>query len=170
MTRQELEQTIIQFMDTYTTVTLACCSEDVPWAAAVYYARQGWDLIFFSSPQSRHSEIFARNPRASGTIHGEYTRWQDIKGLQLEGRVEPIASTWALAKATATYLRRYPFVRQFLSEPRSVSAEVATKIAKVALYLFRLQSIRYVNNEAGFGNRWKLEIRDGRPFGEAVLD
>ncbi|MBM3302676.1 MAG: hypothetical protein FJY85_22335 [Deltaproteobacteria bacterium] len=88
----------------------------------------------------------------------------------MEGRVESIDSSWALAKAIATYLRRYPFVRQFFSDPGSISAELATKMAKVALYVFRPESIRYVNNEAGFGNRWKLEIKDGRAVGEPVKD
>jgi len=170
MTRDELEKIIIEFMDRNTTITLACCQQDEPWAAAVYYARQGLDLVFFSSPSSRHSQAFGRNPRAAGAIHGEYSRWEDIKGLQMEGRVESIDSSWALAKAIATYLRRYPFVRQFFSDPGSISAELATKMAKVALYVFRPESIRYVNNEAGFGNRWKLEIKDGRAVGEPVKD
>lgn len=153
-------------MDDLTTMTLATCRQEMPWAAAVYYARQGFDLIFFSSPGSRHSEILAANPRAAATIHGEYSRWQDIKGLQMEGIVEPITSTWALARATATYLKKYPFVREFLSDPVSVSTQVATKMTKVALYIFRPERIFYLSNEEGFGNRWTLEIRDGKSVGE----
>jgi uncharacterized protein YhbP (UPF0306 family) len=168
MTRNELEQIVISFMDGLTTMTLAMSYRDEPWAAAVYYARQGFDLIFFSSPGSRHSEVLAKNPRAAATIHGEYSTWQEIKGLQMEGMVEPITSKWALARSTAIYIKRYSFVRQFLSDPRSVSTEVATKMTKVALYIFRPHSILYINNEKGFGNRWKLEIKDGKPVGEPV--
>ncbi|MDQ7783744.1 MAG: pyridoxamine 5'-phosphate oxidase family protein [Desulfomonilaceae bacterium] len=166
MTKTRFEQTAMSFMDGLTTMTLATCSQGIPWAAAVYYARQGLDLIFFSSPASRHSEILSTNPRAAATIHGEYDRWQDIKGLQMEGTVEQIRSTWALARATAAYLKRYPFVRQFLADPGSVSTLAAAKMTKAALYIFRPERIFYLSNEEGFGNRWKLEIRDGKSVGD----
>jgi uncharacterized protein YhbP (UPF0306 family) len=170
MTREELEKTVVEFMDSNTTITLSCSLDDRPWAAAVYYARRGFDLVFFSSPQSRHSQVFARNPRAAGTIHGEYGRWEDIRGLQIEGTVEPISSALGIARATAIYLKRYPFVSQFFSDPGAISAALASKVARVALYVLRCQSIRYVNNAEGFGRRWKLEIRDGRPVGDPVKD
>ena len=170
MNREELERMIRDIMDRNTTVTLACSLNDAPWAAAVYYARQGFDLIFFSSPRSRHAQAFAKNPGAAGAIHGQYDRWQDIEGLQLEGTVEHISSAVKLAKATAVYLRRYPFVRQFFSDPASISAAIASKVTGVALYIFRPRSIRYVSNEAGFGNRWRLDIEDGRPVGQPVKE
>lgn len=170
MTREELEKAIIDLMDSNTTITLSCCLDDWPWAAAVYYARRGFDLIFFSSPQSRHSQIFARNPRTAGTIHGEYSRWEDIKGLQIEGTVEPISSALDVAGATATYLKKYPFVSRLFTDTDGMSAVLASKVARVALYVLRCQSIRYVNNSEGFGSRWKLVIKDGRPIGNPVKD
>jgi len=169
MTREELEEIVIRFMDSFTTMTLACCVEKTPWTAAVYYARQGFDLIFFSSPRSRHSLAFAANPAAAAAIHGDYRLWQEIKGLQMQGRVEPITSPLALAKATTTYLKKYPFVREFLSDPAAISPTVLKKMAKVSLYVFRPDSIGYVNNEAGFGTRWKLDIEDGAVVGDPVL-
>lgn len=159
MTRNELESIVTGFMDSFTTLTLACSFEDKPWAAAVYYARQGLDLVFFSSPLSRHSKVFAENDRAAGTIHGDYTGWKEIKGLQMEGRVESVSGTVRRAGALAAYLKRYPFVSEFFSGPLS------TKIAKVQLYVFRPEVIHYVNNEEGFGKRWKVDVKDGRAVG-----
>jgi len=62
MTREELERIVIHYMDSFTTMTLACCTEERPWAADVFYVRQGFDLIFFSSPSSRHSLVFSATP------------------------------------------------------------------------------------------------------------
>ncbi|MFH1113149.1 MAG: pyridoxamine 5'-phosphate oxidase family protein [Pseudomonadota bacterium] len=166
MTKDQFEQTVIPFMDGITTMTLAICRQEMPWAAAVYYARQGFDLIFFSSPGSRHCEILATNPRAAATIHGEYSRWQDIRGLQTEGTIGRITSAWAQARAAAVYIKRYPFVRTFLSDPGSISAQTAAKMTKVSLYIFRPERIFYLSNADGFGNRWKLEIRDGKSVGD----
>ncbi len=168
MTRDELSKTVTDFMDRFTTMTLACSHEAKPWTAAVYYARQGFDLVFFSSPNSLHSTIFADNPLAAASIYGDYKLWKDIKGLQLEGRVEKITGARALASATSTYLKRHPFVKEFLSDPAAISSEVAGKMSKIAMYAFRPESIFYVNNEAGFGNRWKLEIKKGRVVSDPI--
>jgi len=168
MTREELEDTVIKYMDSFTTMTLACCHNDTPWAAPVYYARQGFDLIFFSSSDSRHSTNLAANPGASAAIYGEYRRWQEIKGLQMEGIVEPVTGTLAKAKAMAIYLKRYPFVKEFFSDPGALSSQVVSKMTRVSLYVFRPRSIRYLDNQGGFGNRWELRIDGGLAVGEPV--
>jgi uncharacterized protein len=165
MTLHELEAIVTQYMDSFTTVTLACSVRDEPWAAAVYYARQGLDLIFFSSSSSRHSVMFSENPRAAATIHGDYRGWKEIKGLQMEGRVERITATAQYARALACYLKRYPFVSEFFSNPLFLGAGVAMKMSKVHLYVFRPNAILYVNNEQGFGKRWKLGVEGGRAVG-----
>lgn len=169
MTRHQLETTVIQFMDSFTTMTLACTLNDQPWASAVYYARQGFDLVFFSSPKSRHCEVYDQNPRAAAAIHGDYKGWKEIRGLQLEGTVSRMTSTLSLAKATATYLRRYPFVKEFLGSPYLLSHEIVDKISRVALYMFCPTSIHYLDNSQGFGMRWKLEIQDGQAVREPIL-
>lgn len=169
MTKEELETTMVRFMDSFTTMTLACSLDDEPWAAPVYYARQGFDLVFFSSPRSRHCSVYEKNPKAGASIHANSEGWRDIKGLQMEGTVQTVSSALALAKATATFVRRYPFVREFLGGSPGLAQEIADKMTRVGLYVFRPSSIRYLDNAAGFGTRWKLEIRDGRAIGAPVL-
>jgi uncharacterized protein YhbP (UPF0306 family) len=170
MTREKLERIVVQYMDSMTTMTLAGSMDEKPWAAAVYYARRVFDLIFFSSPSSRHSMIFGHNPRAAATIHGDYKGWQEIKGLQMEGEIKLISGATARAKALATYLKRYPFVREFLSDSAGVSLSMAKKVAGVELYNFRPERIFYMDNSYGFGNRWKLEIRNGQIAGDPVKE
>ena len=146
MTKDQLEKTVISLMDEVTTMTLATCKAESPWAAAVYYARQGFDLVFFSSPRSRHCEILANNPRAAATIHGAYSKWQDIKGLQMRGEtylVEPGAE-WD--SAWKHYQDKFLFVR-------SMKAVVAQN----RLYVFIPNWIRLMDNSQGFG--YKKEWR-----------
>jgi uncharacterized protein YhbP (UPF0306 family) len=161
MTREELGSIVIQFMDGLTTMTLACSLNDEPWTSPVYYARQGFDLIFFSSELSRHSSTFRENPKAAASIYGDYAGWKEIKGLQMNGTVHALTSPLALAKATATYLKRHPFVRDLLGGSTGSGSGMATKMSRVALYVFRPGDIYYLDNSLGFGVRWKLEIREG---------
>jgi uncharacterized protein YhbP (UPF0306 family) len=167
MTLEELEDIVTRYMDSCNAMTLACSIDDKPWAAAVYYARQGLDLIFFSSPSSRHSVIFSQNTRAAATINGGSQGWKDIKGLQMEGHIHAVTTAKSKARAISTYLKRHPFVSEFLSDPLSISAKVAKKMSKVELYFFRPDAILYLDNEAGFGTRWKLEVEGGKASGPA---
>lgn len=169
MNREELERLVEEFLDANTTVTLAGSLADTPWAAAVYYARQGFDLIFFSSTRSRHATIFEQNPRAAGAVHGCYTSWREIKGLQMEGIVERITGVRARAQALATYLRRYPFAAEFLIDPKVLSPRIAEKMARVTLYVFRPEAILHMDNSTGFGTRWKLAIEGGKAVGDVIL-
>jgi uncharacterized protein YhbP (UPF0306 family) len=167
MTREELEGIVTRYMDSCTAMTLACSVDDKPWAATVYYARQGLDLIFFSSPTSRHSVIFSENTAAAATIHKEHQGWKDIKGLQMEGHIHAVTTAKGKARAISTYLKRHPFVGEFLSDPLSIGAHVAKKMSKVELYFFRPDAILYLDNEVGFGTRWKLEVKEGKSCGPA---
>jgi uncharacterized protein len=169
MTREELEGIVIRYMDSFTTMTVACCAQERPWAADVFYARQGLDLIFFSSPTSRHCTVFSANHSAAVTIHGDYRGWKEIKGLQMEGQIERIAGATVRARALATYLKRYPFVKEFFSERGAMPSQVAKKVAGVDLYGFRPFHIFYTDNEVGFGARWKLKVQEGRAIGDPIL-
>jgi len=172
MTREDLEDIVTRYMDSCNAMTLACSIDDKPWAATVYYARQGLDLIFFSSPTSRHSVIFSQNTRAAAAIHGGSQGWKDIKGLQIRGHIQAVTRAKGKARAISTYLKRHPFVSEFLSDPLSISAQVAKKMSKVELYFFRPDAILYLDNEAGFGTRWKLEVEGGKacgPVGESFF-
>lgn len=170
MTGEDFERTVKAFMDQFTTMTLACSMNDQPWAAPVYYARRNYDLIFFSSPTSRHSKAFSENPRASAAVYGTYSDWKSIKGLQMEGVVEGIQSPLAVAKALASYVKRHPFVKELLKDPRTLAGELIGKTSRVQLYMFRPQTIRYLDNSIGFGSRWTQQLRNGVRLGEPVLE
>ncbi len=163
MTQDELQSTIIQFMDQLTTMTLGCSLDEVPWTAPVYYARQNFDLIFFSSKLSRHSMTFEKNPRASASIYGQYNSWKEIKGLQLSGNVQAVNSALAIARATKTYLTRYPFVKEFLTHAGSITSGTAKKMTNISLYAFRPDTIYYMDNSQGFGTGWTLQVQMDLP-------
>lgn len=168
MTKSELEKIVIEFMDSSTTMVLGCSLDDEPWSVPVYYVRRAFDLIFFSSKQSLHSQIFGKNPRASASICGQYEKWQDIKGLQMSGTVQALTKLSAITLAASAYFRRYPFARDFFSKSGLLTTEFS-KRTKVALYVFSIKSIRYLDNSYGFGNRWKIDVQDGSLIGSPIL-
>ena len=59
--------------------------------AAVFYASEGFDLYFLSSPSTRHCADLSGNPRVAATIQEDYADWSQIRGVQLEGVARPLA-------------------------------------------------------------------------------
>jgi len=170
MTTEDFEKTVKGFMDQFTTMTLACSMNNQPWTAPVYYARRNYDLIFFSSPTSRHSKAFSENPRASASVYGTYSDWKSIKGLQMEGIVERMQSPAAVVKALASYVQRHPFVKELLKDPRTLAGEFIGKSSRVQLFMFRPETIHYLDNSLGLGSRWMQQLRNGVRWGDPVLE
>ena len=168
MNKDELEKIVISFMDSSTTMTLACSLDDEPWSVPVYYARRAFDLIFFSSRESLHSQIFSQSTRAAASIFGDCNKWQDIKGLQMNGTVRLLTKLSDITRAASAYFKRHPFARDFFFEFNVDLTELSKK-TKVALYVFGIKSIHYLDNSYGFGTRWKIAIQDGRVIGLPIF-
>jgi uncharacterized protein YhbP (UPF0306 family) len=149
----ELGQEILEYLKQHSTVVLSSSAGEVPWAAAVFYVSDRFDLYFFSGPDSRHSRDFAVNPRAAAAVNGHYWEWKEISGLQMEGTVEMITSKVQKGKALALYLKKYPFVKQFFDDPGSISLSAVQKVGAVEFYKFAPTLIYYLDNSKGFGER-----------------
>ena len=142
-------------------MTLATCAGAQPWASDVYFAVDGWKLVFFSSPASRHCRNLAANPACAATIHPVVASWRDIHGLQLEGRVEPVEGIMAIARVAAAYCAKFPFAAALLEAP----GETTAKMARVRPHVFIPEVVRLTDNRQGFGTRFLLRLRDGHPVG-----
>ena len=58
-----LHQRVLAYLGEHRVMTLATQGRDGPWAAAVFYASEGFDLYFLSSPSTRHCADLSGNPR-----------------------------------------------------------------------------------------------------------
>ena len=148
-------------LDAVPAMTLATCEDGLPWATDVYFAPRGFELVFFSSPASRHCRNLAAAPACAVTVHPQVATWREIRGLQMEGRAGPVAGLAPQASATAAYLAKFPFVKDLLVAP----GETARKMAKVSPHVFVPARIRYLDNALGFGARFTLRLKDGEPLG-----
>jgi len=143
----ELPPSVAQYLTAHHVMTLATQEADGPWAAAVFYARDGDDLIFVSSPTSRHARHLALDARCAATIHSEVTDWRSIQGVQLEGRVDELPGG-EHAHAMQIYEEKFPFVRQAAAAPAIVQA-----LARVRWYRLRIARFYFLDNAQGLGQR-----------------
>ena len=161
MEPEAVEAGIRRLLAETTAMTLATSLSGVPWAATVYFAPDGFDLVFLSSPNSRHGRTLAANPACAATVSPETASWRDIRGLQLEGRAGVVSGLAAKARAMAAYCVKFPFVEALLADP----GEAARRLGRVSAHVLRPTTIRYLDNTLGFGTRWLLRLEDGRPVG-----
>ncbi len=158
---EDFERAVRDIWATVPAMTLATCLGGAPWATDVYFAPQGWRLVFFSSPTSRHCRNLAVTDACAATVHPQVASWRAIRGLQMEGRAFPVAGLADKAAVTAAYLAKFPFVKDLLANP----GDTARKMAGVAPHVFVPSRIRYLDNALGFGARFVVRLANGRPAG-----
>lgn len=137
-------------------MTLATCAGDAPWAATVFFASDDLRLYFFSSPESRHCQNLSANAKVAVTVQEDYQDWRQIKGIQLEGRVELVDGVVAKAKAMAIYAIKYPDVIKLFTDPSSGIFHKA--FLKVKFYRVVPEKLFFIDNSAGFGKRQELVL------------
>jgi uncharacterized protein YhbP (UPF0306 family) len=132
-------------------MTLATQGSDGPWAAALFYVRDGDDLIFVSSPSSRHCRDLALQPRCAATIQSEATDWRGIQGIQIEGAASELHAG-ERERAERLYGERFPFVR-----PGSAPAAIVLALARVRWYRLRISRLYFIDNQRGLGQRLQFD-------------
>ena len=156
----DLRERVLAYLAAHNTVSLATIGADgQPWAATVFYAHVGTDLYFLSEPKTRHSQNILANGLVAATINEDYRDWQQIKGIQLEGRAAEVTGKVELARALASYLSKYPFVKQFLAPGQLLQGvQIAGKSFDIRLWRLRPERLYYLDNARGFGNRQELPL------------
>ncbi len=149
-------------------MTLATSSSQGAWTAPVYYYYKDRVFFFFSSISSRHikealtselccaASIFEdqwpinKNGAKSRT---EKTGFDQIRGIQMSGRINhDIAKATAL-KATAGYIKRFGIYFNCADGLAFIETRFHAK-----LFCFVPDEIFYMDNAVGFGNREKIRL------------
>lgn len=142
----DARQRALDYIERHNVMTLATLGPDGPWAAALFYASEGFRLIFLSAATTRHARNVAAHPRVAATIQEDYRDWQEIKGVQLEGDVRRLEAAERDA-AVARYARKFPITGERAPEP------IARALARVDFYALSPIRLYFVDNSRGFGHR-----------------
>lgn len=137
------------------TMTLATCGPDGPWAADVFFASaSAGEHFFISSPNSRHARNLLASASVAATVHPDPgTDWRSIRGLQIEGHAAAVPET-ELERARSVYVAKFPFAAALLRP----DSEIAGKAAGTQFFVLRAQRLYLVDNRLGFGNRQEVEL------------
>ena len=152
---EALRRTVQAYLSAHNVLSLATHGADGPWAASVFYVHMGWSLYFLSNSDSRHSLNLADNPRVAATVNPDYTDWQEIRGVQLEGTAAMVTNDDECARGLTAYQCKYSFINQ----PQAPT-ELAQALKNVNLYRIVPSRLLFVDNSKGLGHREEVEMGD----------
>jgi uncharacterized protein YhbP (UPF0306 family) len=141
-------QRALAYLRDHNVMTLATFGDRGLWAAAVFYASDGFELYFLSAAGTRHGVNMGAGSDVSATVQEDYREWRDIKGVQLEGSAARLEGAEKDA-AIACYERKFPFVRAWSSEPLALIAA----LKRVSWYRVVPSRLYLIDNSLGFGHR-----------------
>ena len=149
-----LNEQVQRYLGEHNVMTLATQGVEGVWAAAVFYANDGFTIYFLSAPDSRHCRNLVGNARASATVHADYSDWKEIKGVQMEGLVSTLAGEEE-EEARRVYGAKFPVVGKLEQAP----ASIIKALAKVRWYRLIPERLYFIDNSAGFGHRDEIDLR-----------
>ena len=149
----DLRVTALQYLRDHNVMTVATHGPEGVWAAAVFYANEGFTLYFLSAPHTRHAANIHASLRVAATIQEDYADWREIKGIQLEGEATVLDGE-AMWRAIKIFGAKYPFVANLLSRP----AEVARAMVGIRWYRIVPDRLYFVDNSKGLGHRDEVPL------------
>jgi len=148
----ELREDALAYLGAHNVMSLATVGPDGPWSAALFYASEGFTLYFLSGSTTRHTRNLLADARASATIQQDYRDWREIKGLQLEGRVERLPEP-EKARVVKLYADKFPVTR-----PDQAPPEIAAALARIGWYRFVPSRVLFIDNARGLGHRQEVPV------------
>lgn len=140
----------LAYLAQHTVMSLATYGQQGLWAAAVFYANDGFDLYFLSAGHTRHGQNLSDNRHAAATIQENYSDWPAIQGIQLEGDTTLLSGA-ERGEAIALYMAKFSFLQ-------TAGAALRAQMAKVNWYRLRPWRLYFVDNSLGFGHRDEIDL------------
>ena len=146
----EARNRTLSYLEAHHVMTLATHGPEGLWAAAVFYASDGFRLYFLSAGHTRHARNMAASPRVAATIQEDYADWAAIKGIQLEGTVRHLEGR-ERETAIVLYAGKFDFLKQPV-------AAIEAALSRVNWYCLSPDRLYLIDNSHGFGHRDEIEL------------
>jgi uncharacterized protein YhbP (UPF0306 family) len=142
-------ETIHAFLAGHSTLALATVNADsTPQIAPLFYVSDDdFSLYWLSSLRSRHSLNISARAHAAATIYPAIWGWQEIKGVQLEGRAVVISDDELRQRMLVRYRDKFRL-------PSSFDAQIAAS----TLYKLTPRWLRWLDNDRSFGYKAEVEF------------
>ena len=150
----ELAGQIAALLDMYHVMSLATISPNGPHAVNLFYARDGFTLLWVSDPSSRHSVEIEADSRVAATIATDFSDFHQVHGLQLSGHAVRITDESGRQNARGHLENRYPFLVATASAP----PELCQAYDRAEFYQLTPDRIVLIDNTRRLGFKRTLDF------------
>jgi len=151
--KDELEKSIIKYLDTHRHMALATVGEGGgAHISTVSYVNQGLDIYFMTDPSSRKAKNIASCNRIAIAIGEDYLDWDEIRGVHLSGTVEWIKDPTDLIRVQKMFGDKFPQVHKFLKGTYGVTIDI------IPFLKITPKAIDYLDYSKGFNHWDTLEL------------
>lgn len=157
-----LRDHVLSFLEAQPVLTLATVDHEGPWAAAVFYASEGFVLYFLSGPASRHARALRADPRVAIAISDWTEGWRAIRGVQMEGSAERVLAAAERSRVLARFLRKFPDVAVALLDGVR-NPDLARAYQTAEAFRIRPSCLFWVDNQGGLGPREEVPLEAPTP-------
>jgi uncharacterized protein YhbP (UPF0306 family) len=144
---------IMAFLDAHHVMSLATVGAQGPHAANLFYARDGFTLLWVSDPRTRHSLELGADPRVAATVAPDYQDFAEIRGVQISGEAHRLRSTLQSDRARALLEARYPFLQRLSSR-----TDIQQAYESAEFYRLLPRRLVLIDNRRGFGHKETLAL------------
>jgi uncharacterized protein YhbP (UPF0306 family) len=139
------DASVIEFIKNHHVLTLATCSDSVPYCSNMFYTllEKELCLVFTSSKDTRHIIEASQNPTVAGSIVLETETVGKIQGLQFCGKMAEVSGRLK-TKAITAYLKRFPYA----------------VLSGTPVWVVEINYMKFTDNRLGFGKKliWERTI------------
>ena len=153
----DLAHRIAEFLDAHHVMSLATFGPGGPHAVNLFYARDGFSLLWVSDRESTHSTNIGTNPQVSATIAPDYNDFDEICGVQIFGDAHHLDAAATPNSARVLLAARYPILQQM--SDKSILKRVYLRAEPYQLVPDRIVMI---DNRLGFAHKEMLNLRSKR--------
>lgn len=150
----DLGDRIAEFLDTHHVMSLATCGPRGPHAVNLFYARDGFSLLWVSDRDSTHSTNIGASPQVSATIAPDYHDFNEICGVQIFGDAHRLDGAATPDNARRLLAARYPILQQI--SDKSILKRAYLRAEPYQLVPHRIVMI---DNRLAFAHKETLDLR-----------
>lgn len=138
-----------------TTLALATADEqgEASIAPLFYVVDDDLTIFWLSSNTSAHSRHLTRVSRAAATVYRRAAGWKDISGVQMRGSVSIVMDQRYRREMVRKYCQRFHLGTMF-----------RLAISRCALFSFRPEFLRYIDNSMRFGTKVEFTRNAGQEW------
>jgi len=109
-----LREEILSVLKGVSDMTIATMRPDgYPQATTVSYVSEGLTMYFGCQAESQKAQNIAYNNKVSLTVTLPYFNWEEIRGLSMGGRANPVTDPNEITRVSELMLRKFPQILEY---------------------------------------------------------